>query len=357
MPFPDNEAEPVPVAEYPVDEHHEEGRPQQVRAIPLPENASTPASGNKEHPAEAHHEEERPQPTRTASLSETVKAAVAEPTKASIRESGASAAQYPADDRHEELRPQQVRTASLVETKRAATADPANVAAKENIADKSLSEPVSQELPQPESKATDRPPLRVEAPADRSARLIADALKVLIEVGLPLTGEELDAPAEVLFALAAVADIEAVLDEQDPFRATHRPAEEERALMPAMPEPELDDLETGSTARETLRNAALPAEERPREPLPQRLPENILPREVPAFIAVPYPPAKNGVGVVWAEDEEAQSFRHDEGNQSENPEDDEAGNDARDEQAGDEEGGEETSADAYDLYRRLGGIA
>ena len=83
-----------------------------------------------------------------------------------------------------------------------------------------------------------------------------------------------------------------------------------------------------------------------------------MPREVPAFIAIPYPPAKTGIGSVsMAEEEEQQSFGRGEDDRSEQDEQqDEAGREKADD--GGEDGEDaDASADAYELYRRLGGIA
>lgn len=233
---------------------------------------------------------------------------------------------------------------------------PASVAPPEHIESEAAPElgPL-EEVPAGDKGTTS---VRPETPAaDRSARLIADALKVLVEAGLALTTEELEMPAESLFALAAVDDIEAILDEPLAFRGTAPAAEKtdpaERPAQDFLSEPE--DFETGSTPRDALRNATPPADEHAREPVPQRLPETVLPREVPAFIAIPYPPAKTGIGSVSAEEEEEpQTFGRGEDDRSE-PEGEAGKDETGDDGEGDDEAG--ASADAYELYRRLGGVA
>lgn len=267
------------------------------------------------------------------------------------------AAEFQMEEADSEVQPQQTK-APAPETN---AAGPAMTTMPEDIDDEPASVPAFQDEAPSGDESIDQPTLRAETPvADRSARLIADALKVLVEAGLALTTEELDTPAESLFALAAVEDIEAILDEQVAFRGTAPAAEKvvpaDRPEQEFMSEP--DDLETGSTPREAARNATHQAEERPREPLPQRLPETFMPREVPAFIAIPYPPAKTGIGSVsMAEEEEQQSFGRDEDDRSEQDEQqDEAGREKADD--GGEDGEDaDASADAYELYRRLGGIA
>lgn len=89
-----------------------------------------------------------------------------------------------------------------------------------------------------------------------------------------------------------------------------------------------------------------------------RVPESGLPREMFPFALVPYPPAEESDA-----DEVDRRKRESEGEPEKDARDDEGERESDDQQQGHAAGGEQDraedrpAADAYDLYRKLGGLA
>ncbi|WP_438750857.1 hypothetical protein [Pararhizobium sp. O133] len=203
-------------------------------------------------------------------------------------------------------------------------------------------------------------------------KVFSQTLKALVEASLPLpdgkidwnapetlfgalAGEAADMEADVLFAELKAAD-DAILPDTTLLTGdigeTAGTSTFEADTLSALLEPPED----GNTARSPL-NHASPMDEPTRDAQTPRQPETGIARDAVPFTMIPYLPAKTeGIKAKKEEDEEqSPSAAHDEhGDNRESPEDQENGSNAAP-TVGEEDATDE-AGDAYDLYRRMGGL-
>ncbi|MDQ0318496.1 hypothetical protein QO002_000634 [Pararhizobium capsulatum DSM 1112] len=203
--------------------------------------------------------------------------------------------------------------------------------------------------------------------SERTARTIADALKTLIEVGMPLSSDGLNEPLEQLLADFALSRTENELPASANGKSLSTgstPARDDLArdlpLTQDMPA-ELDtaEREAAPTANRTMLN-----DDVQRDSLPQRLPEALFLREGIPFLAMPVPGKSNHTPSMAEEEEWQDSGRREDEDASgdDEPRDNEAG-ERRDNSAEELSEGVNTpnenvsDSDTYALYSRLGGFS
>jgi hypothetical protein len=222
------------------------------------------------------------------------------------------------------------------------------------------------------ASADEMPSAYSETEMDHPEKSLAQTLKALVEASLPLPGAALDKTgtlfalmagdtadmsAEILFAQLEAADIDGVLPDTSVLTGDTGDQTEPLTLESEAWSAVLDGPEEKAAGRQVpLHSAAM--DESAREAQAMRLPDAGLVRDAIPFAMIPYLPAKTQASrTVEIEDEEQPAFSGqdsaDEGEHSEErgePEDQTgAAPQAITEDADDE------AADAYDLYRRMGG--
>ncbi|KQY40569.1 hypothetical protein [Rhizobium sp. Root483D2] len=220
--------------------------------------------------------------------------------------------------------------------------------------------------------ADEMPSSYSETEMDHTGKSLAQTLKALVEASLPLpgaapdktgtlfalmAGDTADMGAEILFAQLDAADIDGVLPDTSVLTGDTGDQTEPLALESEAWSAVLGGPEEKAAGRQVpLHSAAM--DESAREAQAMRLPDAGLVRDAIPFAMIPYLPAKTQASrTVETEDEEQPAFSGqdsgDEGEHSEEqgePEDQTgAAPQAITEDADDE------AADAYDLYRRMGG--
>jgi hypothetical protein len=222
------------------------------------------------------------------------------------------------------------------------------------------------------ASADEMPSSFSETEMDHPEKSLAQTLKALVEASLPLpgatpdktgtlfalmAGDTADMGAEILFAQLEAADIDGVLPDASVLTGDTGDQTEPLGLESEAWSAVLDGPEEKAAGRQVpLHSAAM--DESAREAQAMRLPDAGLVRDAIPFAMIPYLPAKTQASrTVEIEEEEQPAFSGqdsgDEGEHSEEqgePEDQTgAAPQTITEDAGDE------TADAYDLYRRMGG--
>ena len=210
---------------------------------------------------------------------------------------------------------------------------------------------------------------RSEQPlSERTARTIADALKTLIEVGIPLTSDALNEPLEQVLA-------EFVLPEADdgrpasingkPLATGTVPASDaladDFALMPDISgEPEATERDAARSANRAAINDDLQ-----RDPPTQKMPEAFFPREAIPFLAMPVAIKNDQRQIIAQEEDEPKGFPEqeqesasdDDEKDGKQPGDDGFTGDSAASDPEQDHAAENEPADAYALYQRLGGFS
>lgn len=221
-------------------------------------------------------------------------------------------------------------------------------------------------LPETDENKGQRPakPTRGNLEA-RPLRMLSEAIKTLIRDSVALPGDA--AGAETRLAADQIeamnASPSAAKETAQPARATgatvrrHETPDGDNAL-PSLLDDQAEDTRAAQRAPVEIRSQR-PGDEQTMQQVIARLVENGLPREAVPFAIIPYPPAANDVAD--AED----LAREMPGGTGEDASDDQHGaeeDDNRDEESGEPTGEavpeDETpeAPDAYDLYRKLGGL-
>lgn len=229
------------------------------------------------------------------------------------------------------------------------------------------------DLQDPSIASADEMPSAIsETEMDHPEKSLAQTLKALVEASLPLpgaapgktgtlfalmAGDTPDMGAEILFSQLEAADIDGVLPDTSVLTGDIGDQTEPLGLESEAWSAVLDGPEEKAAGRLVpLHSAAI--DESAREAQAMRLPDAGLVRDAIPFAMIPYLPAKTQASrTVEIEDEEQPAFSGkdsgDEGEHSEEQGEPENQTGAAP-QAITEDAGDET-ADAYDLYRRMGG--
>lgn len=208
---------------------------------------------------------------------------------------------------------------------------------------------------QQEQPTKDAPSRSEPQPSGQTARTVADALKTLIEVGIPLSSDGLNEPLEQLLAELPTQHIDdnQTMDTALPLKTgsvqERNVVSDELPMMQDSP----TDIEENVSARSAA--PATTAEDLQRDILPQKMPEAIFLRESLPFLAMPVA-VKAESRLRVEEDDETRGFSK--GEQQEQPsENDDQDENKRPEGDEAEQSADSTeSTDAYELYSRLGGL-
>jgi hypothetical protein len=212
----------------------------------------------------------------------------------------------------------------------------------------------------------------IEPDVDRPEKSLAQALKALVEASLPLpgaapdtsetlfamlAGDTADMGAEILFAQLETADNAEMLPDTSLLTGDIGDQMEMAGLESDMWSTMLDGPEEKAAGRQTLLHSAT-MEENAREALTPRLPDVGIARDAIPFAMIPYLPAKmQETRTVEIEEEEQSAFSgeddEDEGQHREERGDQEDDTTTVPQTVVDDD--ERETADAYDLYRRMGG--
>jgi hypothetical protein len=219
----------------------------------------------------------------------------------------------------------------------------------------------------------DFPAPMTEADMDGPEKSLARTLKVLVEASLPLpggttdgaetlfaklAGETADMGAEILFAQLEAADNAEMLPDTSLITGDIGDPREMPGLEPEAWSAMLEGPEEKPAYRQTLMHSAT-AEENAREALTPRLPEAGIVRDAIPFAMIPYLPAKTqDKPMLEIEDEEQRASGDDEeeGQHQESHEQQEDRDDSDTAAAPAAEDRESDTGDAYDFYRRMGGL-
>jgi hypothetical protein len=207
-----------------------------------------------------------------------------------------------------------------------------------------------------------------EAEASRPEKTLVETLKTLVEASLPMPEGSADTAPQTLFATLAgeTADMgaEALFAELQTADDMEPPPDTALATGGFAEQPELE-ADTRSALIDTPEEKAPsrpphPAalEESGREAELSRLPETGIARDAIPFAMIPYLPAKTVETRSVREEEEQPSFAEDE-QRDERGESDDQEHENEHHAEGHELAGEEhetATADAYDVYKRMGGL-
>lgn len=200
-------------------------------------------------------------------------------------------------------------------------------------------------------------------PETRPARVLFDAIKTLIRDSLALPGgaasSEARAATDITTAPLPVAAEEAASpDHGADAQVRQREAPEGNEASPSLLDDRTEEAKVAQRAPVEMRPQR-PSEEQTMQQVIARLVENGLPREAIPFAMIPYPPATNDAAETEHVGYEMPGGSGEDGSgEEQDAEEGEAGDQDGTEPAGDSLHEDETpdAPDAYDLYRRLGGL-
>jgi hypothetical protein len=199
---------------------------------------------------------------------------------------------------------------------------------------------------------------RGESPlTERAARIIADALKTLIDVGMPLSSDGLNEPLEKVFAGMAPTEPETT---SIPLTVAAKTLTTGGLPILAGPGEDMtagQDMSdaNGSVTQEGRVAARLAArEDVHREPLPPALPETTLLRETLPFLAMPITTKPAPARQIEEEEASRRFDQNDEqdGSSEEQPRDDDAPGEQSDREFSETSEDAPDEADAYGFYHR-----